>query len=335
MTRLPGKLPPELLSRLLRAHTAHLPPEVVVGPKPGEDAAVLETPRSFLVVAQDPVTLVTNELGRYLVTINANDVAVMGARPRYFLFTLLLPPEGTTETDVDAIFADVSAGLHDIGAHLVGGHTEVTKEINRPIAMGTLIGEATMESLVTSGGGRPGDVIVLTKGIAIEGTSILAREKETELAEHISREERERMIGFDRDPGISVVREALALSALGIPTAMHDPTEGGLAMGAAELASASDTGFLLLEREIPVYPETRRLCEIFGLDAMGLIASGALLFTCPLDRLEAAEKALMSLRIPMTVIGELKEKEFGLKIETDGGRRDLPCSSRDEITRVL
>jgi hydrogenase maturation factor len=331
----PGKLPLELLSKILSAHVSNLPDDVRIGPSPGMDAAVIKGDSGLTVVAMDPVTFVTRDLGYYLVTVNANDVAVMGARPKYFFFTLLLPDDKAEEADVDSVFGDVSESLKVYGAHLVGGHTEVTTGINHPIGIGTLIGETNPESLVTPGGARSGDALVMTKGVAIEGTSILAREKEGELLERLSREEWERMRGFHRDPGIGVVREALALSSLGIPTAMHDPTEGGLAMGAVELAIASGAGLHLLEREIPVYSETRKLCEIFGLNPLGLIASGTLLFTCPVERLEAAEKALLSLKIPMAVIGEMKERGFGFRLETQEGLRDLPHSSQDELTKVL
>jgi hydrogenase maturation factor len=330
-----GKLPPEVLAGILKAHASGLPEDVRVGPAVGEDAAVLESPYGLIVVASDPVTFVTEGSGYTLVTVNANDVAVMGARPRFFLFTLLLPEGRTEGRDVETVFREVSEALEDIGAFLIGGHTEVTAGIDRPLAMGTMIGVAEEETLVTSVGAEPGDVLAMTKGIAIEGTSILAREKASELEGIVSPDILRRMQDFHRDPGISVVREALALASLGIPTAMHDPTEGGMAMGAAELAGASSVGLHLMKREIPVYPETLEVCRAFDIDPMGLISSGTLIFSCPVERLESAEKALMSLHVPMAVIGEVREKAYGLKIETERGLEDLRYSSRDELTKAL
>src|SRR5438552_10796636 len=176
---LAGKLPPDLLASLL-AGAATDDPRVLVGPRVGVDAAVLDFGERVLVVKSDPITFATEDVGWYAVQVNANDLAVMGATPRWFLATLLLP-EGTTEDAVRAIFAPLLGACRELGISLVGGHTEITVGLDRPIVCGHMLGEAAPGELVRSDGARPGDRLLLTKAIPLEATSILARERRAAL----------------------------------------------------------------------------------------------------------------------------------------------------------
>jgi len=167
-----GKLPPALLVRLLGGLPAG---GAIVGPRPGEDAAVVDAPDGYLVLTSDPITFTADRIGRYAVHVNANDIAAMGAEPRWLLTTVLLPT-GTSEADVIALMEDLAAACTEVGVALIGGHTEVTGAVTRPVVSGTMLGTVVRERLVTSGGARPGDIILLTKPVAIEGTAVLARE---------------------------------------------------------------------------------------------------------------------------------------------------------------
>src|SRR5215510_12856478 len=178
----PPPLPPGKLLAALLAQDVHTDPRVLIGPRVGEDAAVIDMGDRLLIAKSDPITFATDAIGHYAVTVNANDVAVMGGTPRWFLATLLLPETRTTAALVQDIFAQVRQACHELGIALVGGHTEITVGLERPILSGHMLGEVTRERLVTSSGVQAGDAILLTKGFPVEGVSIIAREYAAHLA---------------------------------------------------------------------------------------------------------------------------------------------------------
>src|SRR5881296_2696293 len=206
MSPLPvGKLRAETLQAIFDKHPLR-DPRVVVGPRVGEDAAVIDMGDRYLVATTDPITFATDEIGWYALQVNANDIAVRGARPRWFLATLLLPEGATTEASVTTMFEQLAQACEELGVALVGGHTEVTHGLDRPIVAGTMLGEVEKERLVTTGGAQVGDAIVMTKGIPLEGAAIIAREREAELLERGVRPAVIRKAKhFLRTPGISVV----------------------------------------------------------------------------------------------------------------------------------
>ena len=218
-----GKLPGELLQAVLDKHVPR-DPRVVVGPRVGEDAAVIDLGDRYLVATADPITFATDDLGWYALQVNANDIVVRGATPRWFLATLLLPARTTDEESVRALFAQLAVACEDLEVALVGGHTEVTHGLDRAIVAGTMLGEVAKDKLVTTGGARVGDAIVLTKGVPLEGAAIIARQKEAELrARGVPAATIRRAKGFLRTPGISVRPEAELACELASVHAMHDP----------------------------------------------------------------------------------------------------------------
>jgi hydrogenase maturation factor len=236
MTRLPaGKLPPALLARLLERSPPR-DPAVVLGPAVGEDACAIRVPGGVLIAATDPITLTGAGVGSHAVWVNANDVAVMGVRPRWFLASVLLP-EGTTTDEVEALFAHMTQALDRLGASLVGGHTEITPVVRQPVVVGQMLGLSEGDRFVTTGGVRPGDAIVQVGPVPVEGAAVLAAEARDRL-EGVPAGQLELARAAIETPGISVVEPALASAELGA-TALHDPTEGGLATGLSELAEAS------------------------------------------------------------------------------------------------
>jgi hydrogenase maturation factor len=330
-----GKLPPALLERLISKYVQP-DPRMVVGPGIGRDAAVLDLGDRDLVAKTDPVTFATDEIGWYAVHVNANDVACCGAVPRWFLATLLLPEHHTTEPLAEAIFRQIAEACRALDITLCGGHTEVTYGLQRPIVVGHLLGEVSPERLVRPGGVRSGDQVILTKGIAIEGTSLLARERRQALAQTLSQAQLDRCLELLHVPGISVVREAtLAMEAGGVH-ALHDPTEGGLATGLWELAQAAGVGWLIEEALIQILPECELLCRHFRLDPLGLIASGSLLIAADPDATDGIVARLTDEGIHAAVIGSAVAAEQGCLLRSSDGRlRSLPRFDRDEITRVL
>lgn len=330
-----GKLPPDLLERLL-AKTAFADPRLLLGPGVGVDCAVVDLENGNCLIAKsDPITFATDEIGWYAVHINANDIATMGAAPRWFLATLLLPERGTDAALAESIFDQILAACREVGAALVGGHAEVTLGIDRPIVAGTMLGEVSRDRLITPAGARVGDALLLTKRIAVEATSILAREKAADLAGKIDLPLLHHARRFLHDPGISVVRDAQIAIGAGRVHAMHDPTEGGLAMGLHELAAAAKIGLEIDARAVPVYPETQALCEIFGIDPWGVIASGSMLLAVEAADAERIVDTLHAAHIEASIIGRVIERARGVMLGDGTSLAPLKTFARDEITKAF
>jgi hydrogenase maturation factor len=310
-------------------------PRVIVGPRVGEDAAVIDFGDRYLVAKTDPVTFATDLIGWYTVNVNANDIATMGAEPKWFMATLLLP-ECVDRSRVEAIFSQLADACRSVGVTAVGGHTEVTIGIDRPIMIGCMMGEVEKGKLLTSAGATPGDAIILAGPIAIEGTALLAREAGDALRSAGMAEEsiaRARDLLFD--PGISVVAAARVAIGSGGVTALHDPTEGGLATGLMEVALASEVGLEVMSDDIPVLDLARTVCAALKLDPLGLIASGSLLITARHDRAADIVQALRADGKEAAIIGRAAPRQAGAVLVRDGRRWPLPQFDRDEIARYF
>lgn len=328
-----GKLPSEYLARLFDRYVPS-DERVILGPGVGHDAAVISFPDRYLVAKSDPITFATEDIGWYAVHVNANDIACTGATPRWFLATLLLPQSGTDEALVDEIFEQIADTCEQLSIALVGGHTEITHGLDRPIVAGFMLGEVAADALIRPDGARPGDILLLTKGIAVEGTAIIAREREGQLV-GVDGALIQRSQQYLYRPGISVVRDAIIATAAGEVHAMHDPTEGGLATGLWELAEAAKVGLVVDEAAIPILPETRVLCEALELDPLGLIASGALLLAVAPDHAHSIVAALEAECISAASIGRVVEGEKGVTLHSQGHTLRLPRFDRDELTRLF
>lgn len=335
-SRLPvGKLPPQVLESLLASCHIRKNSQVVLGPRFGEDAAVIDLGRKYLVAKTDPITFTSERLGWYAVNINANDVATLGARPRWFLATLLLPGLRTTAALARGIFDDTLRACRTLGVTLCGGHTEITFGLGRPILVGQMLGEVEKSKLIRKDRQRPGDLVILTKGIAVEGTAILGREKAAALRSKLGKAVVHRAHRLLFRPGISVVREAKLAARTGGVHGMHDPTEGGLLSGLYELARAGRVGLRVWKEKVPVLAETRAFSQILGFDPMALIASGALLVVVSP---RAAPKLLRTFarnKIRAAIIGEVRPAREGIEILEGGRAQPLRVPPRDEIARLL
>ena len=329
-----GKFPASLLERIL-AKVDISDPRVVVGPRVGEDTAVLQTSGSLLVAKSDPVTFATDQIGWYAVQVNANDVACTGGTPKWFLATLLVP-ERFTEDEAEAVFDQILEACRSIDVSLVGGHSEVTYGIDRPIIMGTMLGDVEQDKLILTGGAQEGDSIVVTKGIAIEGTALLAREKASQLLQAgMSQEEIDKAASLLSVPGISVLYDARVACASSQVHSMHDVTEGGLVTGLREVAKASGLGLAIEESSVPILSECQEVCEALGLDPLGLLASGALLITLPTADVPGLLTSLEGEGINGFEIGTMIEAAEGLQMVEFHGETPLPEFSRDELARYM
>jgi thiamin-phosphate kinase len=326
--RLPiGKVGPRELERLVLPYIRLRDRRVLVGPRAGLDAAVIDCGRRVLVLSCDPITGALRDLGWLAVHINANDVATTGATPRRFMATLFAP-EGFGGDRLKRLTKRVQAACDELGVSLVGGHTEVTPGLPRVIISGAMVGEAPKQRFVTSAGARPGDRIILTKTAAVEGTAILAADRERELTKALGHPLVARAKRFMRR--ISVVKEALTAARVGV-TAMHDPTEGGLAGGLHELADASRVGFEVEGSKIPVARETRAICAYFGIDPLQLISSGSLLITARPGRAQAILTALKRAKIQAQEIGEIVSNR---RVRQVSGR-PIKFPKQDHLWRVF
>ena len=331
-----GKLPPDRLAQLLQ-QIARPDPSVLLGPGIGRDCAVLEfTGDQLLIAKSDPITFATDEIGWYAVQVNANDLATTGATPRWFLATVLLPQTIESE-EIDRIFDQMQAACLVVGATIVGGHTEVTTDLTRPIVVGMLLGTVTRDRLVMPDGAQPGDAIILTKRLAVEATAIMAREKAQELSAAFDEPFLQRCRRYLRSPGISVMRDAQIATQAGHIHAMHDPTEGGVATALYEMAAAAQVEVRIDPRAVMIYPETQTLCNHFGLDPWGVIASGSLLVAVGAAEADRVVEALQSNQIEAAVIGHVVGKSDRPIVLTEFEDRCEPLRMfmQDEIAKLF
>jgi hydrogenase expression/formation protein HypE len=331
-----GKLGIRILRRLLRKYS-RVDGRVVLGPGIGEDAAAIDMGDKLLVVATDPVTFATGEIGYYSVMVNANDIATTGAAPRWFTVTILLPEAKGNEALVEIIFRQIHQACEELRISVIGGHTEITYGLDRPILVGQMIGEVKKGELISTAGAKPRDRVLLSKGICIEGTALIAREREGDLLSRgISKDLIKKAQQFLFDPGISVVEEARIALTGGKVNAMHDVTEGGLAGGLHELAMAAGVEIVVEENRIPVYAESQILCDTFGLNPLGVIGSGALLVAAPYREAEKILKAAQIAGVAMTDIGHVRGAgPPSVTMLTPDGMKPVPYFEADEVTKIL
>jgi hydrogenase expression/formation protein HypE len=328
-----GKIPSRVLVSKVFRYRGRKDPAVILGASIGEDAALVSYRNQVLVLKTDPVTGTSSDLGWLSVHINANDVACRAAKPKWYLCDLLLP-ERSDASLVQTIMRDIDRAAKQVGVAIVGGHTEVTPGLKRPIVIGYMVGIADKDRFITSSGARPGDHIIMTKAAGIEGTAVLASDFHQQLRSRVGEKMLARAKNLIRE--ISVVDDALVATRTGGVRAMHDPTEGGLLQGVWELAEASKAGFLVHERRIPVRQETTKICSILKVDPLRLMSSGCLLIAADgkksgriIDRLERHG-------IQACIIGTFTPPRRGRKlIRANGEVKEIRPSERDELYKVL
>jgi hydrogenase maturation factor len=324
-----GKLSRERLERLL-ALTAHNHPEILVGADVGEDAAVVRGAEQLILTA-DPITFAEENIGFYSVAVNCNDIVAMGGQPMYLITTILLPP-GTQERRLQTIFDELNDAARKAGVLWVGGHTEVTTAVNRIVvsaqALGFLRGKPTRTS-----DARPGELLVMSKWTALEATTLIAREKPEISRKFLGDERYREVLNWLLEPGISIVKEGQILRGMRL-SAAHDPTEGGIATGVHEIAERSAVGIRLFRERIPTRPETKILCEHFGLDPLGALSSGVFLFTAEPEEAEKVCQLLNGRGVPAVVIGEITDNREKVELFDEGRSTPLPLFTRDEIIKL-
>jgi hydrogenase expression/formation protein HypE len=330
-----GKLPVDLLRGLLSHFAKTRDPRVLVGAGIGLDAAAIRIDDKVLAAKTDPITFVADEIGAYALLINANDLATMGATPRWFLATVLLPAHSTTVSSVNRLFAQLHMICRRLRVSWCGGHSEITDAVTQPVVVGCLLGECVHGKIVTAAGAQIGDIVLLTKGLAIEAVSILARERAIEIRRRHGAPFLTRCRRYLTDPGLSILKEAQVAMAVGGVHAMHDPTEGGLSSALYEMAEAAGVGLKIDANAIHILPEAAQLCADFGINPLGVIASGSLLICAD----QACERRMVGrlrrARIPVARIGTVVSKRNGVTLVDKGRARPFPRFAVDELARLF
>ncbi|WP_435551621.1 AIR synthase family protein [Natrinema sp. CGMCC1.2065] len=305
---MPGKVSPDDLLAHVFERTETADETVLQGPADGEDAAAIDWPdgEGTLVVSSDPISLAASAVGTLAVYVASNDVAVSGADPRWLTAVVLLPSDADGSADgslLEGIADDLHAAAGEIGASIVGGHSEYVDQLERPLLSLTAMGAT--DRFVPTGGAEPGDAVILTKAAGLEGSAVLAADFGDDLG--IDPETRERAESFLDE--ISVAPEARLVRA--DATAMHDPTEGGVAAGLLEVARASEVRLEVDREAVPVREATATLCEAAGVDPLRIFGSGALVATVPGDAVDDRLEALSDAGIEAAEIGTVRGLEGG------------------------
>jgi len=315
---LPGKVPIEVLEKIVFRNLGAKRGDVVLSPSIGEDAAIVQAGNEVLAMSSDPITGAEEWLGWLAVHVSANDVATRGVQPRWFNSIILLPRNSTTEL-IEKICTQMDKAARQLNVAIVGGHCEVTPGIDHPIVTGCAIGVAEDGKYVSSSGAKIGAQIILTKGTGIEGTAILASDRRTELLEVFDESFLKKAENFFKK--ISVVKDAITAFRIGGVSAMHDPTEGGVAGGLHELADAANVGFQVYEKEILVPEETRKICAHFEVDPLQLISSGSLLIVAEEEKTDEIISSLSRNGVQSSIIGEVIEPALGRNLVTKAGEK--------------
>ena len=323
-----GKIPNDILKSVVINKIKNKREEIILRPRIGEDCSIADFDGNLIALSSDPITGTPEDIGHLAVHISCNDIASCGAEPVGILVTLLLPV-GTTKEDLEFIMAQICKEADSINVDIMGGHTEITTAVSRNVAICTSIGKVQKGSIVQTSGAKPGDYVVITKSAGLEGTAIIAKAKEKELIAALGQRTVENAKSFINS--ISVVKEGMIAAQFGV-NAMHDVTEGGVLGAVWEIAEASGTGVTVQRDDVPVAPETKAICDYFGIDPLKLISSGSMAISCEdgPGLVEAMEKN----GIKAAIIGRITAGDEK-KVIFEGREYVLNQPDTDELYRVV
>lgn len=323
-----GKVPNDVLERLVLNKIKNTRDEVIVRPKIGEDCCAIDFGKYACVMSSDPITGAVNEVGRLAVHISCNDIASCGVLPIGLMVTILAPPTAKEE-DIGIIMEQLCNTASSINVDIIGGHTEITGAVTRFVIVSTAVGRILRDKLVTTSGAKPDDDVIMTKSAGIEGTAIIANDKEEELLEYFEQSIVDSAKKFIDN--ISVVKEGIIAGEYGA-SAMHDITEGGVLGALWELSQASDAGIKICKEKIPIKEETLKIAQFYGINPLKLISSGSMLITCKNG--EGLVKKLHENGIESCIIGKMTEK-LERTIINEGKIEEIGPPEPDELYKVL
>lgn len=332
-----GKVNDDFFQRYILPQTGCERPEIIIGPKMGVDAGILKLKDKYMAIAEDPIfpgpTTSPEDFAWITVHIGASDVAVMGIKPQFMTYSLLLPP-GTSDEYISRLVNGISQYAQEEGIAIVGGHTGYYGSVTVPTIGGITVW-GLGDSYISPAGAQVGDKIIITKGAAIEAAGILASEFE------------EKLIKEGIDPGLvirakkrfremSVLADAQIAAAAGGVHAMHDATEGGLARGLWEVAEASQVGLRIDRSRVLVPQDVQVVCDYFNLDPYKIISEGTLVLSCEAEKAEILLKAFRTGGLDAEIIGEVVPLSAGrLWVEKDGKENEIIPPAVDEFWEVF
>jgi hydrogenase expression/formation protein HypE len=329
----PGKIPIDILKDIVFKNLGAPRGEVTLGPAAGVDGAILDIGNKNAIVSMDPITGAVERIGWEALNVNANDVATFGVEPAFF-FSCILLPENADSKIVETISTQMHNAAKELGIAIVGGHCESTPGLANPIVVGCIMGLTEKGKYVTAAGAKAGDKLILTKSAGIEGTAILASDRQEQLEKIFNPEILESARGFYKQ--ISVVKDALTAYRSGGVHAMHDPTEGGILNGIHEMADAADLGVRIFEERITVEPETAKICRFYEIDPLQLISSGALLIAADPQVANKIIDSLCQVHIYAEVIGEFNpNSNKRILMHADDSAEMLPRPVSDHLWLAL
>lgn len=323
-----GKLAANDLKEVILNKIDNFRSDVVLPAGPGEDCAVISFGNELLVVSSDPITGAEKNAGFIAVNVACNDIAAAGAEPFGLQVVLLLPPS-LKESESEKIMEDIVASAKNLDVEILGGHTEITDLVEKPIVTITALGRAEKEELAASSSAKNGDILYITKGMGIEGAYILANDyKDTLLASGVSEKIISELSNYLNL--LSVLPESRIARKHDI-SAMHDITEGGVYGAVAEMAAASKLGYIIEKDNFDIKPEIKVLCDKLDLDPAALISSGSMLIAAQpeLD----LNKIFSKKGIKLIRVGKLVEK--GSFIEENGVKEEFSPPNRDELWKFI
>ena len=327
-----GKLDTDLLREIVFKHIHHKRKEVLVRPGVGEDCATLDFDQYECVMSTDPITAAISEIGLLAIHITCNDIASNGVEPLGIMLAVMLPV-GTTAAEIETIMKQAAEVSQSLGVEIIGGHTEITPAVNRPVIVSTAIGRTVAGGSQRAQNMRPDDVILMTKQAGLEGTGIIASDFADQLSGVLTQEEIAEAKNYLNQ--VSVVKEGVAAGNMGT-AGMHDITEGGILGAVWELSEIAGVGVELSEAAIPVSDITKKVCAHFGIDYLRLISSGCMMIIVHPDRERAVADAIEAAGVCVRRIGRVRGRgEPRELIGVDGVRRPIDPPESDELYKVV
>lgn len=323
-----GKVPENILKRSVLKQIGHRRPEVLLQPGVGEDcSAIALSSDEVMVLSVDPITATDKGTGTLAVHITANDLASSGAEPIGIMLSILLPSR-KREKYLRELMAEIELACKEIEIEIIGGHTEVTDVVNRPVVTVTGVGRVKKDALISTGGLQVGDELVVTKWVGLEGSVIIASEKADKLRETLPQELIETAAGFMQY--LSVVPEAKLATQFGV-SAMHDVTEGGIFGALWEMGAAADVGIVADLKKIPIRQETIEVCEVFGINPYQMMSGGSMLIGCRQGN--RLVEVLQEAGIPAAVVGYATDNNDRVIVSGEEKRFLEPAGS-DELYKI-
>ena len=320
-----GKLDSEVLKRIIFDNIKFKRDEIITRPGIGEDCAEIDFGEYICVMSTDPITASVSDIGRLSIHISCNDIASNGVQPVGIMLAVMLPA-GTTEEDIETIMKQAAAAAELMEVEIIGGHTEITPAVNKPVIVSTAIGRQPKNKIKQEI--KTGDKIFITKYCGIEGTGIIACDCRDEVKSILTSEEldeAEAMLDM-----VSVVKEGVIAGDIGV-SAMHDITEGGVLGAVWELCQVAGLGAEINIADIPVKPVTQKICAHFDIDYLRLISSGCMLIIAPQEKQQELESRIDMIKC----IGEVKPAEFGVMMITDKGAEAIAPPESDELYKAV